>query len=81
MSEDDLPEGVIDVPSEVAADLQLVDVTLPLHYAAIVKQTLEATLTAKGLDGARMLVTILEAFNVAVGSFQLPLEEDPDSDD
>ena len=61
--------------------LQLVTVVLPLQYAAIVRQTLETTLSAKGLDGARMLVTILDAFDVAVGSFQLPPEEDLESDD
>jgi len=59
----------------------LVSVVLPLHYAAIVQRTLETTLTAKGLDGARILTTILDAFELAVGSYQLPVEEDPDSDD
>lgn len=52
----------------------IVDVSLPLHYAAIVQRSLESTLTAKGREGARMLVTILDAFEDAVGDYRLPEE-------
>lgn len=51
-----------------------VDITLPLHYAAIVQRTLEQSLTARGHEGARMLVTILDAFAAAVGDYALPEE-------
>lgn len=52
----------------------IVEISLPLHYAAIVQQSLEKTLTAMGREGARMLVTILDAFDVAVGDYRLPEE-------
>jgi|DEB0MinimDraft_10_1074344.scaffolds.fasta_scaffold00400_4 hypothetical protein len=52
----------------------LVNVTLPLHYAAIVQRSLEQSLTARGHEGARMLVTILDAFAAAVGDYALPEE-------
>lgn len=52
-----------------------VQVVLPLHYAAIVRRSLEQTLTAKGHEGARMLVTILDAFEAAVGDYRLPEPE------
>ena len=58
----------------------LVDVTLPVHYAAIVQRSLEQSLTARGHEGARMLVTILDAFATAVGDYRLP-EEVVENDD
>lgn len=71
----------VPTPGPIPEGDRIVTVELPLHYAAIVKRTLETTLSAKGLDGARILTTILDAFELAVGSYQLHMEEDLESDD
>jgi len=48
-----------------------VNVVLPLHYAAVVQSSLERSLQAQGREGARMLLTILDAFALAVGDYTI----------
>ena len=52
-----------------------VTITLPLHYAAIVQTSLEQSMSAQGREGARMLLSILDAFADAVGDYQMPKPE------
>ena len=52
-----------------------VTITLPLHYAAIVQSSLEQSMSAQGREGARMLLSILDAFADAVGDYQMPKPE------
>jgi len=61
-------------PSTPRTPATPVSIVLPLHYAAIVQRSLDQTLSAKGHEGARMLVTILDAFADAVGDYRLPEE-------
>jgi len=58
-----------------------VSIQLPLHYAAIVQNSLERSLQAQGREGARMLVTILDAFADAVGDYRIPETEERSDDD
>ncbi len=58
-----------------------VNIVLPLHYAAIVQNSLERSLQAQGREGARMLVTILDAFADAVGDYRIPETEERSDDD
>jgi len=52
-----------------------VTIKLPLHYAAIVQSSLEKSMSAQGREGARMLLSILDAFADAVGDYRLAQPE------
>ncbi len=53
-----------------------VTIKLPLHYAAIVQTSLEQSMQAQGREGARMLLSILDAFADAVGEYRIEQPED-----
>lgn len=55
--------------------MRLIEIQLPLHYAALVHQTLETTLNAQGYEGAKMLVTILGSFQEAIGDYKIPVAD------
>ena len=68
------------VPTATTDPNTLVSIELPLHYAAIVQNSLERSLQAQGRQGARMLLTILDSFADAVGDYQIPEPEAQSSD-
>lgn len=68
------------VPTASSDPNTLVLIELPLHYAAIVQNSLERSLQAQGREGARMLLTILDSFAAAVGGYQIPEPEAQSND-
>lgn len=42
-----------------------VSVSMPLDYWVIIRQVIEQTVTAKGREGTKMLLTIFDAFDAA----------------